>query len=225
MTFGLALPSAYTAWTVVQESRFRSAARRFVAEQLNFADQTTLHVDLTYRRDSSSIEATLIGEPMTSAAVDSLKQRLPSYGLSRTRLALRQPFSKQLSPGQIAELVREGLQQSNDARLERGPEPYSGAQDALIRTLQDEASRLRARELPTAAVTQELAALYPALNALGVSRLAPVVVDTSTSAQQILGVVLQWRRLPSAEERRRVQSWLVVRLQADSVELTNVLVR
>jgi uncharacterized hydrophobic protein (TIGR00271 family) len=225
MTFGLALPSAYTAWAVVQESRFRSAARRFVAEQLNFADQTTLHVDLTYRRDSSSIEATLIGEPMTSAAVDSLKQRLPSYGLSRTRLALRQPFSKQLSPGQIAELVREGLQQSNDARLERGPEPYSGAQDALIRTLQDEASRLRARELPTAAVTQELAALYPALNALGVSRLAPVVVDTSTSAQQILGVVLQWRRLPSAEERRRVQSWLVVRLQADSVELTNVLVR
>lgn len=225
MTLGLALPSAYTAWTVVQESRFRSAARRFVAEQLNFADKTTLNVALVYRRDSSSIEATLIGEPMTPAAIDSLTQRLTSYGLTRSKLTLRQPFSKQLSPGQIGELVREGLQRSNDSRLERGPEPNSGTKDALLRTLQDEASQLRARELPTAAVTKELAALYPTLNALGVSRLARVVVDTGTSTPQILGVVARWRRLPSADERRRVQAWLVVRLQTDSVELTNVLVR
>jgi hypothetical protein len=184
-----------------------------------------LNVALTYGRDSSSIEATLIGEPMTPAAVDSLKQRFAPYGLTRTRLSLRQPFSKQLSPGQVGELVREGRQRSDESRLDRRPVRNSSATDALIRTLQDDAFRLRARELPTAAVTQELAALFPALNALGVSRLAPVVVDTGTSAQQIMGVVARWRCLPSADERRRVQPWRTVRLQADSVELTNALVR
>ncbi len=225
MTIGLALPSAYTAWTVVEETRFRSAARRFVGEQLNFADRSVMNVALHYARDSGSIDATLLGEPLAAVAVDSLRQRLASYGLSRTRLTLRQPFSKQLSPAQVNALVREGLQRAGDTRVDRNADANSAAKDELIRTLQDERAQLSARELPTLAVTKELAALYPSLNALSVGRLTPVAADTGKRASQAFGIVARWRRLPSAAERTRVQSWLALRLQADSVELTNVLAR
>jgi len=225
MTIALVLPSAYTAWTVVQETRFRSAARRFVGEQLNFTDRSVLNVSMRYGRDSASIDATLLGEPLAAGAVDSLKQRLASYGLSRTRLTLRQPFSSQLSPAQVNELVREGLQRVGDTRVDRTADANSAAKDALIRTLQDERAQLPARELTTLAVTKELAALYPSLNALSIGRLTLVAADTGNLTPQVFAIVARWRRLPSAAERTRVKSWLAVRLQADSVELANILVR
>jgi len=47
LTLGIAFPSAYTAWIVVQEARFQRAARRFVAESLDFSDRAILNVDAT----------------------------------------------------------------------------------------------------------------------------------------------------------------------------------
>lgn len=171
MTVALALPSAYTAWSVVEETRFNGAARRFVGEQLAFADRSVLNVSVRYGRDSSSIEATVLGEPLGLVAIDSLKQRLAGYGLSRTRLRLRQPFSKQLSPAQVSELVREGLQRGGDTRVDRLSDAGTATKAARIHTF---------------------------------------------------AIVASWKRLASAAERARVRAWLGVRLQADSIELANV---
>ncbi len=224
MTLALALPSAYTAWIAVQETRFRGTARRFVAEQLGGAERSLLNVSLAYGRDSSTIDATLLGDPLPVAAVDSLRRRLLVYGLARTRLVLRQPFEKQLSPAQVGELVREGIQRNGDARASRPADAAAMSRDAQLLLMQTELAQARAADLAVRPLANELATLYPTLVSMAVGRQA-TVSDTSAGVPRMTGVVLRWQRLPSVAERARVRSWLALRLTTDSLDVTNVVGR
>ncbi|MEO7964679.1 MAG: DUF389 domain-containing protein [Gemmatimonadaceae bacterium] len=229
LTIALALPSVYTAWISVQEARFRTAARRFVAEELTFPSRSMLNVTLHYGRDSSTIEAVVIGDPLPRATTDSLTRRLASYNLGRTRLILRQPFAQQLSAPQISEMLREALQQRGDARVDPAPTATATAADGQVQAMQSEIERLRAQELPVQAVTTELAALYPSLESLSIGPRAARVDTVADSAAvptmgtlRELDAVARWRGLPSTSERVRIRAWLRARLRTDSVHVTHV---
>ncbi len=220
MTLALALPSAYTAWVAVQETRFKGTARRFVAERLGSGDRSLLNVQFIYGRDSSTIDATLLGDPLSAATIDSLRGQLAEFGIARTRLVLRQPLAKQLSPAQVGELVREGIQRSGDARTSRATDAGLAAKDAQLLLLQTELAEARELELVVRPLAKELASLYPTLLSIAIGRQA-TVADTGSSVPMKVGVVLRWRRLPSVAERARVRSWLALRLATDSLMVTN----
>lgn len=219
LTLVLVVPSVYTGWNVVQETRFKGAARRFVSENLVFTDRTVLNTVFRYARDSSTIEATLIGEPLPATQVDSIRGRLPAYGLAKTRLLLRQPLGHQPSLEELADVLRE---EALKGRTTRDAEtPSVDAQRATA--LQAEVVRLRAAELPARGLFAELRAFNPRLVSLAVGRL---VTDSDTTAtpnqRRIVGVVATWRRSPDRVESSRLRAFLVTRMQVDSVELTNV---
>lgn len=219
LTLVLVVPSVYTGWNVVQETRFKGAARRFVAEHLAFTDRSVINTAFRYGRDSSTIEATIIGEPLVPAQVDSLRQRLPAYGLATTRLLLRQPLGHQPSLDELAAVLRE---ESLRGRATREAEaPSADAQRAAA--LQAEVARLRAAEFPAQGLVAEVRALNPGLVSLAIGR---VVSDTTTAAvtdrRQVVSVVATWRRVPDRATAARLRGLLAVRLQADSVELTNL---
>ena len=219
LTLILVVPSIYTGWNVVQETRFKRAARRFAAENLTFTDRSVLNTSFRYSPDSSTIEATLIGEPLPAADVDSIRRRLPSYGLSRTRLVVRQPIGRQPSVEEIGDLVRQGVLKDMTTR-----DAKSTAADAQrIAALQADVVRLRAAEILSRVLFTEMRALNPGLLSLAVGR---IVTAGDTSAvprpDQPMGVVATWRRVPDRRETSRLRAFLALRLKVDSVELTNV---
>jgi len=229
LTLGIALPSVYTGWQVVQETRFQGAARRFVADQLLGSDHTFLNVSLRYGRDSSTIEATQIGEPMRAFAIDSLTMVLPRYGLARTRLIVRQPLARQPSVEEITELIRQGVLKDADARMNTRRDLSTGTVESLARPLQEEFARIRAGELPTAQLARELGVLYPSLSSLAMGRVATVAVvaaDTTRVASPMpISVVASWKEVPNTSEVARVRAFLALRLGTESIRLTNIVAR
>jgi uncharacterized hydrophobic protein (TIGR00271 family) len=245
LTIAILVPSLYTGVRVVQETRFKSAARRFVSEQLTFPTRSQLNVALRYDRDSSTIDLTLIGEPLAAADLDSIRSRLSGYGLSRSRLVVRQPLGAQPSIQEITDVVRQGMLRDIDARAQQS----NSAADVRLVALEAEVQRSRASVLPVSELTAELAALYPAFRSLSV---APVITASSASASAssasasasaasasikalpaasvsdsttALRAVVGWSSLPGRDVQQRVRTFLALRLHRDEIQVTNSLDR
>jgi len=220
VTLGIAFPSAYTAWIVVQEARFQQAARRFVAESLDFSDRAILNVETHYSRAGSTISATLLGQPVSEEVARSIEQRLALYGLNGTRLVLKQPVAAQASVDQLSQMVRQGVLEDLYGRTEKA----LGDRDTRIRALEDEVVRLRAAEVPVGTITRELAALYPSLVSLGIGREVKAA-DTTAGSPSTVVVFASWQRLPTPGEREKLRDFLARRLAVESLRLVNDVAR
>jgi uncharacterized hydrophobic protein (TIGR00271 family) len=213
------LPSAYVAWTVVQETRYRASARRYIDENFTIPNRTVVNTVIHYRRDSSSIETTLLGRRLPDEMLDVLAQRLENYGLRRTRLVVHQPEEGNVAPEQLGQMVRTGiledLYKRNEAALQ--------ARDARIRLLENEVVRLRAGEQPIGDVAVELTALFPTLHSLMYGR--AISFGDSAAVDSVRTVLATWRRLPSVADRNRVRGFLSKRLQVDSLQVLHLTAR
>jgi hypothetical protein len=210
------IPSLYIAWRVVQESRYESAGRRYILENLMIPNRTVINTSIHYGRDSSTIEATILGRPLAPEMLDVLRQRLESYGLQRTRLVVHQPDEGDVAPEQLGAMVRTGILED----LYRRNETALEARDARIRVLESEVVRLRAGEKPISDVARELVALFPNLHSLMYGKaVSPGAGEAGDSARTVLAA---WRRLPTAGDRRRIQQFLAERLQIDSIQIYHV---
>jgi len=214
------VPSAWTGWQVVQESRFKVRARRFVSEQLRTPDRSVINTEYRFGLDSSTIDVTVLGERLDGSTIDSMVSRLRLYGIPRTRLVLHQPLGKVRTADEIMALVRRSL----PAVGPRGSTVSDAESQAHILVLQAEVVRLRSAELPVRTLTKELQVLYPTLQALALGRGA-MAGDTASGPPQALSAIATWRRMPAPRDVARVRAFLALRLGADSIQLANVTVK
>lgn len=214
------IPSVFVAWKVVAETRYEAAARRYIADNLNIPGHTVVNTTIRHARDSSTIEATLLGRPLALETVDVLRQRLENYGLSRTRLVFHQPEEGNIAPEQLGQMVRTGILEDLYSRNEAALE----ARDARIRILEGEVLRLRGNEQPMNDVTAELAALFPALRSLMYGR-SISINQASREVDSVRTVLATWNRLPGSADRTRIRRFLLERLRVDSLRMFHLPVR
>jgi len=220
LTVAILVPSAWTGWQVVQESRFKGRARRFVSEQVRTPDRSVINTEYRFGLDSSTIDVTVLGERLNGSTIDSMVSRLRLYGIPRTRLVLHQPLGNVRTADEIMALVRQSLPASGP----RGSTVTDAESQAHILVLQAEVVRLRSAELPVRTLTKELQVLYPTLQALALGRGA-MAGDTASGPPQALSAIATWRRMPAPRDVARVRAFLAMRLGADSIQLANVTVR
>ncbi len=219
LTLAILVPSAWTAWTVVHETRFSGAARRFLAAELASPERTKLNVITTYRsRDSSTIDVTLIGERLASATLDSIRATLPEYRLTGTRLIVRQPLGNQPTVEQIAELVKQGVTRDADIRRAQPAAP-----DPRVAKLTAELAEAQRIDSLTARLSRELGALYPTFVSLSLAReISPSDSLMARADSVSLNAVATWQRMPARAEQERVRRFIALRLVRDSVQVAHV---
>jgi uncharacterized hydrophobic protein (TIGR00271 family) len=222
LTLSMLVPSAWTAFTVVRETSFKGAARRFLEAELASSERSQLNLVMTYRsRDSSTIDVTLIGERIGPASLDSIRARLPAYRLAGTRLIVRQPLGNQPTVEQIAELVKQGVSRDADLRKAQ-PAPL----DPRVAQLTAELGEARRIDSLTAHLARELGALYPNFVSISLTRdLAPSDSLTAPADSVPLMAVATWQRLPERTEQERVRRFIMLRLVRDQVQVTHVVRR
>ena len=217
LTFVLVLPSVYTGYYVVRETRFRQAARRFIDENLRIGDRTLLNADVRYGRDSSVITATILGVQMPASQVDALRARFADYGLARTRLVVSQPLEQPATLDALREQVRRSLATDFASRT---PVAAAGT-DAQRQRLEAEVLQLRADVPPTRAVLAELAAMEPSLLALSMGRQLSRT-DSASGSPTRWAALVAWRELPPESTRDRIERFLRVRLGGDSLTVAHI---
>ena len=213
----IVLPSLFVAWRVVQESRRDAAARRFVSEALAFRDRSVINTRVLAARDTSTLETTLIGASLSEDSVAIFAARLPSYGLARTRLVVRQPAGALVPTQQLGQMVRAGILED----LYHRNEAAIADRDAKIHALEDEVVRLRSADRPVGAATTELAVLFPSVRSVQFGRQTRVAA-AGQRADSVPTVIVSWARLPSAADRERIGKFLRSRLQVDSLRVRHI---
>lgn len=211
------LPSLFVAWRVVQESRSEAAARHFIAAEFDFRNRTVVNTKLRFTRDSSTLETTLIGPPLSSDSLEIFAARLSGYGLARARLIVRQADGGVVPTQQLGQMVRTGILEDLYERNELALKD----RDFRIRALEDEVVRLRSADRPVGEVATELAALFPTLGSLQFGR-ETRLRGGDQAVETVPTVVVGWRRLPSSADRDRIGRFLTTRLKADSLSVRHI---
>lgn len=222
------LPSIYAAWEVVQETLFQREANKFIQEQIQFSDSEIINTKLGYQRQGSTIEITLIGEPLPKKEILNLKQKLRNNPrLSKAELKLHQPRTGSLEiEKQFTKLnqdlrvgIVEDLYTKNEAQLKE--------KDAQIQKQQDTIKGLEQSLLKYQADTQNLAQLaaeiktqYPTLNKIAFSQLNRTDLAT-LKTQTVPTFFCTWQNKPTADQEKRLKAWLLIRLKLKELKLVN----
>lgn len=221
LTALLVVPSIYTGWRIIQETRFQRSARRFVTEQVLGSERTMLSSDLHYGSDSSMITTTVLGPLISPAGIDSLRGQLARYGLTRTALVVRQPLQQPSTLEGLREQLRQSLVQDVATRVTASG--LAANQQTQLLTAQLDA--LRAAQFPTEQVFEELATIEPTLVSLALGHQASraAAIDSARGTAVTVSALATWRTIPSRAAQQRVRAFLGLRLHVDSIAVTHAL--
>jgi len=198
-------PSIYLTYRIVKRSLFEHEAARFVKEQMVYPNRQV--VDRRFMWDGSyfwkktnkTIEVLLLGEELPREAVDTLRAKLPAYGLADAQLKIRQGLNakQEVDLSQIKASILEDVYGSEAARS-----------TALGYAAGDTLPDLRA----------ELRTLYPNIRAYSINRTLVRSIDAAR-VDSVTLVTAMFSRTLSFRDTRRLQEWLRLRLRADSLML------
>jgi hypothetical protein len=196
------LPSIYLAVELVRHEWFNSRAQRYVAAiESNDPNLVVLDSDIDPRR--RLIQITLLGGALTPELQDSLKARLPAFGLADATLEIRDPAARPAAAA--GESVAEA-QRRMQVQLQ-GQAARLAALEARLAESPREASEL-------SRLGEEIRAQWPAAHRVQVLQAAG-----STPAGRRLVVVLETPHAAPPQEVARLQRWLAVRMPDTPIEL------
>ncbi len=193
-------PSIYLGWRIVQRSIFESNASQFVKKEFH-RDRTQVVTDHAHFEGSRrEIEVLLVGQPLTDSCVDSIRLRLPEYGLGGTILTVHQ--------GQEA---REKIDLSEiKSSVLQDVYALEFARDSI---LQKQAWRV---EYPVE-IGPEIKALYPTLDHYTLGTSVAIYPDTTLLTDTLPMFIGTFEKPLDKKEKERFYGWLLQRTQKDTI--------
>jgi len=209
------LPSIYLAARLVDNEVFNSRARDFVRREFKAAKVHVLETRLSPR--TQEIEVTLIGQRLPEQAIRAIAARLAPAGMPGARLSVHQAQTEDsvkidvgsLKADILADIVRNNQQALQD-------------KDATIAGLRTQVTSQKGWVLEANAVTREFEAQYPQCGNVLVGRAA---APDPQQAGTIPFLSANCSRLPKAEEMKRINAWLKVRMGSEDARLVLAVAR
>ncbi|MBX2996384.1 MAG: TIGR00341 family protein [Bdellovibrionaceae bacterium] len=200
ISMAVVIPSLIFAWFLQLETVFQSRARDFVEREAVFEKSFIVGKDLRYDWKTPRIQLHLVGEPLTDAQVQSLKDRLRFYKIENTNLDI-----KQLNAGPNEQEVRSRSSLAFDSQLTKQLQAQLASVEQNVRDLQIGPEW-------SGHVTSELKALFPRLEQ----------VQIQNPAKEDGKALVVWLSSPSVADRSRVNEFLKKRLPELKAAVTHV---
>lgn len=196
------LPSFYFGYDLVQQNRFLKNATLFITNEAHFANDYLLNKKIDAKKKSISL--VFGGAEIPAEEIKQLKHELIKYNLESASLEIKQGFTYINNDEGQNEQIKElnSLLQSKDQQL------------ASFLKYSDSITGLTSL---TARIYQELKVQYPKLtNAI----IQPsVIFSDSLHTTQTYLVLLSLKEKLSLPEKRKLENWLKIRLQQNSLTL------
>lgn len=197
-------PSIFLAYRIVQRSIFEGNAKSFVQNEFQFQKTQVVskHFDIDGNR--KTIELLLIGQPLSVPLIDSLKNRMPLYGLDSTKLIIRQGLNakQEIDLAQIKASILEDV--FKEEKADSLPQPIDKLQT------------------PIPDISKEIKALYPNIDQYTLNNAVLFNLD-STRRDTITLFTAKTKRPLSTADKQKLVNWIKQRLKSDSVKLINEL--
>lgn len=200
-------PSVFIGYNLVQTSIFEQNVSKYISKSFVFEDTRVVDYNTSYNRGQNKdngIEVVLFGAPLSNDVIEVLRSQMPQYGITHTKLVVRQSSnSTDLASSFIQTNFEELLQEKNDK----------------ISKLESQIKEHDNTVLPTGDISQELSALFdvPVSVALSYS----TIFDASgIGKQRVLICYIKYdsEMKLNAAQRTRLEEFLKIRTKIDSVK-------
>lgn len=204
-------PAVYLTVGIIQDTFFRGAANKFVAEQLAFENTQVLDKKIITDGKQREIRVVLIGQEVPEASIAIARSKMKDYKLVDTKLVVMQGMNNEsLDISSIRAMVMEDFYKNSEQRLLE--------QKRKIGELEEELHQYKAFNELSKEIIPELKVLYPSVRSVSISYAVETGVD-SLRADTVALAVLKFGKEPNAAEQQKITRWLKARTGAAKLRL------
>ncbi len=211
------IPSVILFVNLLQKQLFESKAREFLGEVVRYSGTETIKYEHDYQ--NNRVEVYLIGQRVPAGTINTWKEQMTDFeALSEAELIVHQGEQS----GDMQELstqVRSGILED---LYEKNQEAIAD-KDRKIQLLERELSKYRAEDFSFKDLSREAKINYENLEEIGYSNL---ISTNFSKVDTIPTFTVTWSKGLSSSvksrEQKRLQDWLRVRLQLDTLSVRTV---
>jgi len=226
-------PSLYMAYDLIQDTSFRSKVDLFVAKNMQFPDSQIGSVLKKRGRPLSTVQVTVLGDPLSAEMVKHLQAQLPEFGLPNTELKVIQSSAAQAQAEQGSAAFQPGTSLPSQAQEPQAAPPSRAAQESLaargsdaedrtIEELRAQVAALTDRDLLLSQVSKEVGVLFPEVSSLSWGDLL-VKESEAVDPEKVYTVLVKWRQgQGSAAEKAKLGVFIRLRLKTENVSIVDL---
>lgn len=194
------VPSIYLAYKIVQKSIFENNSKNFITTEFKFPRSQVISRNFRIDGSKKTIELLIVGQELSNNDIDSLKKRMPLYGLDSVRLIVHQGLNAkhEIDIAQIKASVLEEVFKSDLHDTEIGD---NGAPDINGSDLKN-----------------EMKILFPQVETFSLSPAVFTHLDSARTDTLML-LTAKFSERMSSEKEESLRKWMKERIKADSVRL------
>lgn len=203
----LVVPSVLSAIHMIEDTNFTSSAHRLVLNNKNLGKSYIYDYRTNMESKPPTIDLYIAGEKLDDTERERLCIQAEEYGITRSQLHFHEDVTfhnERMSESEIIRSILDGHNQEVFA-LEARVDSLSSA----IRIYEDQV-------LPSTMITREIAAQYPSVSEVILTRGERVRADSTAAKAAIVAIVYSSKAIKEPE-RERLEQWLQVRLAVDDV--------
>ncbi len=226
------VPSSIIFYHVIQETRFKVNAERFIAEKCDFVESELLNYKLDYSSKLSTIELYYIGKRVSGEQKDYLQDQLAEYNLVPSRIL---PIADSIQliihqSGAVDQDLEEKFTEFNqELRANLLEEIYMQNQDLIqnkdkrIRFLENEMLRVSRRDtMPYEQLSREISFHFPAVEKFGFAQTIEITSPKDSLLRDTIPVFLihMDENVNSSTRQQQMEDvtrWLRIRLNNPEV--------
>ena len=199
-----ALPSIYLAYNIVQKSIFENNAEIFIKNEFKFPNTHIITKTFKYEKGRPEINLLLLGDDLPKQTIDSLKNRLAKYKIADAQLYIRQGSTakQEIDYSQIKESILEDVFAKQDANKKNKTAQTTDTTTTL--------------QFPD--LKNELTALFPGIKTYSLTKAIVNNIDSTRKDTSLIFVGSFVNKVPKSE-RKKLNDWLKIRLNADSIQI------
>lgn len=203
------VPSIILAYGIVQRTIFETNAKNYIDKVLVFDGCEVINSSANYSRKGSTIEVTLMGNTISSDAINVARNQMAVYNLQSTELIIRQASADNTFDSHTLQ----GVLRSNTQIIDEKNKHIEQLESLVQKYLQD--------TLPAADISHELSTLW----GTGISRIsiskAPVFAGNGVAADTAVFCYITTANNEQLtdDQKQKLTEWLRVRTKIQAVKL------
>ncbi|QMW01539.1 TIGR00341 family protein [Spirosoma foliorum] len=206
------VPSSYLGYQIVRKTIFEESAKRFVATECNFQYRQVIQYAARFNRQQSTLELSLVGEPLPKDSINLLRSKMPAYGLGNANLIVKQGSFKD------TEIDVDALKNTVTDQVIKYSQSSIARKDHIIDSLRRYIDLTQTSRLPVADLRNELKTLMPDVQTFTAAR-SLVLNATSNKPDTVMLVYARFSRRHTVGEKQRIERWLQSRTKSKKIKL------
>ncbi|EJW96263.1 membrane protein containing DUF389 [gut metagenome] len=204
-------PAVYLTVGIIQDTFFRGAVNKFVAEQLSFENTQVLDKKIVIKGKEREIKVVLIGQEVPEASIAIARSKMKDYKLKDTKLVVMQGMNNEsLDISSIRAMVMEDFYKNSEERLVE--------QKQKIDLLEKDLKQYQSFNELGKQIIPELKVLYPTVRSVSISHAVETSVD-SLRTDTVTLAVLKFGKIPNTKEEKKISDWLKARTGSKKLRL------